>query len=157
MSMKDKCAIVGVGLTPYGKRGEFFEIPQSDQIRGALNIALEESGLELQDVDGFCSYSVDSNDPGMLAPSLGIPNVNFSNMVFGGGGGGTCGAVANAAAAIHAGLAEVVMVFKIITQPAHARFGASYGSKQIAANPYSDFHRPFGLVSRAATARFCAV
>ena len=103
MSMKDKCAIVGVGLTPYGKRGEFFEIPQSEQIRGALKIALDESGLELTDVDGFCSYSVDSNDPGLLAPTLGIPNVNFSNMVFGGGGGGTCGAVANAAAAIHAG------------------------------------------------------
>jgi acetyl-CoA acetyltransferase len=147
MSLKDQCAIVGVGLTPYGKRGEFYEIPQSDQIRGALRIALEESGLELRDVDGFCSYSVDSNDPGMLAPSLGIPNVNFSNLVFGGGGGGTCAAVANAAAAIHSGLAEVVMVFKIITQPPHARFGAAYGSKQIAENPYSDFHRPFGLIS----------
>ena len=147
MSLKDQCAIVGVGLTPYGKRGEFFETPQPDQIRGALHKALDESGLELSDIDGFSSYSVDGNDPGMLAPSLGIPNVNFSNMVFGGGGGGTCAAVANAAAGIHAGLAEAVMVYKIITQPPHARFGAAYGSKQIAANPYSDFHRPFGLIS----------
>ena len=147
MSLKDQCAIVGVGLTPYGKRGEFFETPQTDQIRGALHKALDESGLELSDIDGFSSYSVDGNDPGMLAPSLGIPNVNFSNMVFGGGGGGTCAAVANAAAGIHAGLAEAVMVYKIITQPPHARFGAAYGSKQIAANPYSDFHRPFGLIS----------
>ncbi len=147
MSMRDHCAIVGVGLTPYGRRGEFFEIPQVDQIRGALDLALEESGLALTDIDGFASYSADANDPGLLAPSLGIPNVNFSNMVFGGGGGGTCAAVANAAAAIHAGLANVVMVFKIITQPPHARFGAAYGSTQIAANPYSDFHRPFGLIS----------
>ncbi|MBW2233109.1 MAG: thiolase [Deltaproteobacteria bacterium] len=147
MSFKDRTAIVGVGLTPYGKRGEFFDIPQSDQIRGALQIALTESGLDLKEIDGFCSYSVDGNDPGMLAPALGIPNVCFSNMVFGGGGGGTCGAIANAAAAIHAGLAEVVMCFKIITQPPHMRFGASYGSKAIAANPYSDFHRPFGLIS----------
>ena len=44
MSMKDQCAIVGVGLTPYGKRGEFFEIPQVEQIRGALHKALDESG-----------------------------------------------------------------------------------------------------------------
>src|SRR5262249_26202077 len=41
----------------------------------------------------------------------------------------------------------VVMVFKIITQPPHMRFGASYGSAQVAADPYSDFHRPFGLIS----------
>jgi len=69
--------------------------------------------------------------------------------VFGGGGGGTCAAVANAAAAVHAGLAKAVMVFKIITQPPHARFGASYGSAAVSANPYSDFHRPYGLVSPA--------
>ena len=147
MSLRDRACIVGVGLTDYGKRGEFFQIPQSEQIRQALDRALEDSGLDRREIDGFCSYSADANDPSQLAPALGIPNVNFSNMVFGGGGGGTCGAVANAAAAVHAGLARVVMVYKIITQPPHARFGAAYGSATIAADPYSDFHRPFGLVS----------
>ena len=147
--LRDRTCIVGVGTTPYGKRGEFFELSQIDQIRGALDLALEESGLERREIDGFASYSVDRNDPSLLAPALGIPNVSFSNMVFGGGGGGTCGAIANAAAAIVAGLAEVVMVYKIITQPPHMRFGASYGSAQIAADPYGDFHRPFGLVSPA--------
>jgi acetyl-CoA acetyltransferase len=147
VSFKDRACIAAVGLTDYGRRGEFYHRSQVDQIREALGRALDESGLELSEIDGFASYSVDGNDPSLLAPSLGIPNVNFSNMVFGGGGGGTCAAVANAAAAIHAGLARVVMVYKIITQPPHARFGASYGSAAIAANPYSDFHRPFGLVS----------
>ncbi len=147
MSFRDQTAIVGVGLSDYGRRGEFYARSQTLQIGEALDRALADAGLARRDVDGFCSYSVDANDPSFLAPSLGIPNVNFSNLVFGGGGGGTCAAIANAAAAVHAGLAQVVMVYKIITQPAHARFGASYGSKQVASNPYSDFHRPFGLVS----------
>jgi acetyl-CoA acetyltransferase len=147
MSLKDRCCIVGVGTTAYGKRGAFYERGQVDQIREALDGALAESGLARRDVDGFASYSVDANDPSLLAPALGIPNVNFSNLVFGGGGGGTCGAIANAAAAIVAGLAKVVMVYKVITQPPHMRFGASYGSAAIAADPMSDFHRPFGLVS----------
>jgi acetyl-CoA acetyltransferase len=147
MNLRDETAIVGFGLTAYGKRGEFYERSEVDQIRESLDLALEDAGIDRSEVDGFCSYSVDSNDPGMLAPSLGIPNVNFSNLVFGGGGGGTCAAIANAAAAVHAGLARVVMVWKIITQPPHARFGAAYGSAAVAANPYSDFHRPFGLVS----------
>ena len=149
MSLRDRCCIVGVGLTDYGKRGEFWGRSYAAQVREALDVALGESGLDRREIDGFCSYSVEGNDPSLLAPALGIPNVNFSNLVFGGGGGGTCAAVANAAAAIVAGLARVVMVYKMITQPPHMRFGASYGSAQVAAYPYSDFHRPFGLISPA--------
>ena len=147
MSLKDQTCIAGVGLTDYGRRGDFFEIGSVPKIAEALDRALEDSGIDRREIDGFCSYSVDPNDPSRLAPALGIPNINYSSLVFGGGGGGTCGAVANAAAAITAGLAEVVMVYKTITQPPHARFGASYGSAQLAANPLTDFHRPFGLIS----------
>jgi acetyl-CoA acetyltransferase len=145
--VKDRSCIAGVGTTAYGKRGEFYERNPIDQIREALDAALAESGLERREIDGFSTYSVERVDPSSLAPALGIPNVNYSSMVHGGGGGGTCAAVANAAAAVVAGLARVVMVYKVITQPPHARFGASYGSAQVAADPASDFHRPFGLIS----------
>jgi acetyl-CoA acetyltransferase len=149
VSLRDRTAIVGAGTTAYGTRGQFCGRSQLEQIREALDSALDESGIDRREIDGFASYSVDANDPARLAPGLGIPNVNFSNMVLGGGGGGTCGAIANAAAAIVAGLAKVVMVYKVITQPPHARFGAAYGLAQAVPDPYSDFHRPFGLVSPA--------
>ncbi len=148
MSLRDRAAIVGFGTTAYGRRGEFAERSQLEQIREALDLALADAGLARTDVDGFCSYSMDRNDPSLLAPALGIRDVNFSNMVFGGGGGGTCAAIANAAAAIVAGLARVVMVYKVITQPPHARFGAAYGMVG-SPDPYGDFHRPFGLVAPA--------
>ena len=147
--MKDRACIVGVGTTDYGRRGAFYDRHPIDQIREAFDIALAESGLSRRDVDGFATYSVEKVDPSILAPSLGIPQVNFSSMVHGGVGCGTCAAVCDAAAAVIAGLAEVVMVYKVITQPPHARFGAAYGSEQIAADPSSDFHRPFGLISPA--------
>lgn len=144
MSIKDKVCIVGVGLTDYGARGQFAHRSQIELIGGALDEALEEAGLNRQDVDGFSSFSNDANDPSFLAPALGIPNVNYSAMVFGGGGGGGCAAIANAAAAVAAGYAEVVMVYKIITQPPHRRFGAVYGAAE-RADPGSDLYRPFGL------------
>lgn len=147
--MKAGACIVGVGTTRYGKRGALFDENPVEQIRAALDLALAESGLARRDVDGFATYSLEKLDPSVLAPALGIPAVNFSSMVHGGGGGGTCGAVATAAAAVIAGQADVVMVYKFITQPPHARFGAAYGSAQVAADPSSDFHRPFGLVSPA--------
>ncbi len=146
MSIKDKTCIAGAGLTEYGLRGQFAHKSQHVQIAEALEVALEESGLKREEIDGFCSYSMDKNDPSLLAPALGIPNVNYSGMVFGGGGGGTCAAVAQAAAAIVAGYASVVMCYKIITQPPHARFGASYGRAAFP-DPRSDFHRPFGLLA----------
>jgi acetyl-CoA acetyltransferase len=148
-SLRDRACIVGVGATAYGKRGEFYERSPYDQVREALELALAESGLDRREIDGFATYSVERLDPSTLAPALGIPDVCWSNMVHGGGGGGTCGAVANAAAAVAAGLANVVLVYKVITQPPHARFGSAYGSAQVAADPYSDFHRPFGLISPA--------
>jgi acetyl-CoA acetyltransferase len=147
--VKGDACIVGVGTTRYGKRGELFDENPVAQIREALDVALEDAGLTRRDVDGFATYSVEKLDPSVLAPALGIPAVNYSSMVHGGGGGGTCGAVANAAAAVIAGQADVVMVYKFITQPPHARFGAAYGSAQVAADPLSDFHRPFGLISPA--------
>ncbi len=146
MTIKDKTCIAGVGTTKYGLRGEFYGRSQIDQLREALDIALAESGLKRSDVDGFSSYSMDANDPSVLAPALGIPNLNYSSMVFGGGGGGGCGAIANASAAILAGYAKVVMCYKVITQPAHMRFGASYGRARVA-DPDSDFTRPFGLLA----------
>jgi acetyl-CoA acetyltransferase len=149
VSLRDRTAIVGAGTTAYGTRGQFYGRSQLEQIREALDLALDESGIDRREIDGFASYSVDANDPARLAPGLGIPNVSFSNMVLGGGGGGTCGAIANAAAAIVAGLAKVVMVYKVITQPPHARFGAAYGLVQAPSDPYADFHKAFGLVSPA--------
>jgi len=146
MSIKDQTCIVGTGLTEYGLRGQLADRSQMELLKHALDQALEESGLSLKDIDGFSSFSQDANDPSLLAPSLGIPNVNYAGMVFGGGGGGGCGAVANAAAAVAAGYANVVMVYKIITQPPHARFGASYG-RATSADPRGDFNRPYGLVA----------
>lgn len=147
--MRDRTCIAGVGTTAYGKRGEFYGRSPVDQVREALDIALAESGLDRREIDGFATYSVEKMDPSLLAPALGIPNVNWSSMVHGGGGGGACGAIGAAAAAVVSGQAQAVMVYKVITQPPHMRFGASYGSAQIAADPYSDFHRPYGLISPA--------
>ena len=146
MTIKDKTCIVGVGQTEFGHRGQFAHKSQSVQIGEALEEALEESGLDRTEIDGFSSFSMDSNDPSLLAPSLGIPNVNYAGMVFGGGGGGGCAAIGNASAAILAGYAKVVMVYKIITQPPNMRFGASYG-RAARSDPRSDFHRPFGLMA----------
>ena len=150
MTVKDKACIVGVGATEFGRRGQFADRTEVEQVRTALGKALEDSGLTRQEIDGFCTYSGGSWDPAALAPALGIPNVTFSSMVYGGGGGGTCAAVAHAAAGIAAGYANVVLVWKVIAQPPQMRFGASFSRASTpdrAATFQNEFIRPFGLMA----------
>jgi acetyl-CoA acetyltransferase len=146
VKLAGKAAIVGVGTTAYGKRGEFAHRSHADLVAEALDRALEDSGLERQEIDGFSSYLAEANDPSLLAPALGIPRVRHAGLVLGGGGGGCCAAVGNAAAAIATGQADVVMVYKALTQPPAARFGAAYVGSY-SGDARADFHRPFGLVS----------
>ena len=107
-TVKDKVAIVGIGETVYYKRGA---APVSEFALAceAVLKAAEDAGIAVADIDGFASYSNDRNDPVRLAAALGIPDIAFANMFWGGGGGGVCGAVGNGAAALVAGYARYVV------------------------------------------------
>jgi acetyl-CoA acetyltransferase len=146
VTFSGQTAIVGVGTTAYGARGEFADRSPVEMIGEALDRALEDAGLRRSDVDGFSSYLSETNDPSLLALALGISEVRYSGMVLGGGGGGCCAAVANAAAAVATGQANVVMVFKALSQPPTGRYGAAY-SGSYSGDARSAFHQPFGLLS----------
>jgi hypothetical protein len=109
-SIKDKVAIVGIGETQYYKAGQS-PVSEFQLALEAIQKAVADAGLRVEDIDGFASYSDDRNDPTRLAGALGIPQIQFSNMHWGGGGGGMAGAVGNAAAAIVAGYAKHVVAF----------------------------------------------
>src|SRR5436305_1376881 len=78
--------------------------------------AVDDAGVSMDQIDGVASYAMDRNDPVALQTALGFPQLRFSNMQWGGGGGGGSGAVQNAATAIHAGLANYVVVFRALAQ-----------------------------------------
>jgi acetyl-CoA acetyltransferase len=146
VNLSGAAAIVGIGTTAYGRRGEFADRSHVDLVAEALDRALEDSGLERREIDGFSSYLAEKNDPSLLAPALGIPRVRYAGLVLGGGGGGCCAAVGNAAAAVATGQADVVLVYKALTQPPAARLGAAYAGSY-SGDARADFHRPFGLIS----------
>ena len=76
--------MVGVGETSYYKRGqspdaEFKLAPM------ATLAACEDAGISPKDVHGFASFSNDRCDPSRLANALGIRDLRFSTMQWGGG------------------------------------------------------------------------
>jgi acetyl-CoA acetyltransferase len=150
--LKDQAAVVGVGATPYYKRGQSLPQTPFEMAGKAMLAALDDAGLTVDDVDGLALYSMGlGGDTSLFAQVMGIPEVRFTATLTG-GGGGSAGSVGLAAAAIHAGMATTVVSLMTLQQAA-SRFGTSYAPRgkpgaQYSAppSPEKDFTSPSGLM-----------
>ena len=145
-TLRGKTAIAGIGETTYYKHGQS---PHSE-FKLALEAvvkACEDAGISPRDVDGFASYGNDRSEAGRLAAALGIKELKFSNMFWGGGGGGVCGAVGNASAAVATGMADCVVAFRSLAQGQYARYGRGTGAPLVGGD--DSFIIPYGVMSPA--------
>jgi acetyl-CoA acetyltransferase len=122
MTLRDKTAVVGIGATPYYKRGESLPQTELELACKAILAALDDAGLTVRDLDGFTIYS-SSCDPAQVASVLGVPEVRFAATLTS-GGGGAAGSLGLAAAAITSGQAEVCVTLMTLQQ-AKRRLGGS--------------------------------
>ncbi len=117
--------LVGVGETKYTRWGKIGDVTEHALACQAIQSAVEDAGLTMDDVDGLASFAEDRNEAVFLAAELGLPALRFANMVWLPGGGGGCAAVGNAAMAVETGQAEVVVVYRSLCQGQFFRFGAA--------------------------------
>ena len=108
VSLRDKAAIVGIGQLPFSKN-----IGRSEEVTAleAARLALDDAGLRPSDIDGMSKWSIQVTAENAIARNLGVPNLRWFGEVGYGGGGG-CGVVGHAAAAIAAGMARCVLVYR---------------------------------------------
>jgi acetyl-CoA acetyltransferase len=139
--MRDATAIVGLGATPYYKRGMSAPQTLEELVGKAVLAAVQDSGLQVRDIDGF-AYFAGGFDTALLVETLGIPEIRFSATLTG-TGGGSAGAIGLAAAAIISGQAEVVVCVGANQQGAQ-RFGAI--TSAYPATPENAFFSASGLV-----------
>ncbi len=121
-TLRDKTAIVGIGATPYYRRGESLPQTELELACKAILGALDDAGLTIKDLDGFTVYS-SSCDPAQVASVLGVPEVRFAASMTS-GGGGSAGSLGLAASAIVSGQAEVCVTLMTLQQ-AKRRLGGS--------------------------------
>ena len=140
MTLKDKTAVVGVGATPYYRRGQSVPETELSMACTAILAALEDAGLTVKDLDGFAIYS-NSCDPAQVGSVLGVPEIRFAASLTSGGGGAS-GSLGLAAAAIQSGQADV-LVSLMTLQQATKRLGGSevdgklaYMTAAASASPY---------------------
>ncbi|MGH0036996.1 MAG: thiolase C-terminal domain-containing protein [Myxococcota bacterium] len=156
--------IVGVGESPYTRWGKIGDVSEHALACQAIQNAVQDAGLTMDDVDGLASFAEDRNEAIFLAAELGLPALRFANMVWMPGGGGGCAAVANAAMAVETGQAEVVVVYRSLCQGQFFRFGTPLENAPAPAEPppptvqpasslllaSMGFAMPYGLLAAAA-------
>lgn len=118
-AFRGKTAIVGIGQTPYYKRGTSPD-PEIKLALRAIVAACEDAGIEPSEIDGFVSYGSEKNTGQKLLPALGTKQLRFAALAWT-HGGGIPAAVGIGAAAIIAGQAEVVVIYRAMAEGSNQR------------------------------------
>jgi acetyl-CoA acetyltransferase len=122
----------------------------------AVLAALHDANIEAAEIDGLVRYDAPNElvPQGLLIRALGIPEVRWlCNAPY--GGEATGAVISHAAAAIAAGQASVVVVYRSLSQSTSGRMGRAdsrYGAdQQVYASgdrtPGGEFSAPYGLLS----------
>ena len=136
--------IVGLGETPYTRWGGIADRTEFQLACEAIVQASADCGLAPSMIDGFATFSDPDVNSSALQVALGMPRLRFSSSVWGGRGGGPCGALGLAAMAVQCGQADYVAVFRSLIQGKSRRYGQFHASR-----PHADLTVPFGLFSAA--------
>jgi acetyl-CoA acetyltransferase len=133
-------AISGVGYTEFTKSSGRTVASLAAE---AARRAIDDSGLSPNDIDGIVSYSLfnDSVAAQAVATLLAIPELTYA-LDLNLGGQAPCFCIANAAMAVHTGMARNVVVFRAL----NGRSGLRVGSTRFEA-PSSQYRQPLGLTA----------
>ncbi len=121
--------VVGIGETAYTRVGAPDARSEAALAIEAIERAASDAGLETRAIDGLASFADSRLDPALLQIELLMPELRFSSMVWGGRGGGACGALAHAAMAVQTGQAECIAVFRSLSQTHTRRYGQFFGER----------------------------
>lgn len=144
-NLRGEAAVVGIGRTEFSRASGR---SVADLAVAACRGATEDAGVDLQEVDGIICYGLnDSVHPQTVASAFGLSNLRYNLNLF--GGGNICVAtVAYAAAAINAGLASNVLIFRALNGRSGHRLGGG-GREQdfFQARDEAQYTYPFGWFS----------
>ena len=131
--------IAGIGETDYSYASGRSELQLAAE---ASLAALRDAGLPGAKADGLVTYTMDSNDELELQRCLGLPSLRWSGRAPFGGVGCT-GSVQIAAAAVAAGYAEAVLVYRALNGRSGRRYGTPEASRAVGSG--GQLHYAMGL------------
>jgi acetyl-CoA acetyltransferase len=113
-------AVVGIGATEFSRASGRSELSLATE---AIAAALDDAGIDRRQVSGLVTYVSDTNPEVSITRSLGIEELKFfSRVSYSGGAAGAV--ILQAALAVSAGIADVVVCYRAINVRSGRRFGA---------------------------------
>ncbi|MFH8714109.1 lipid-transfer protein [Streptomyces zaomyceticus] len=141
-----RAAVVGIGATEFSKDSGRSELSLAVE---AVRAALDDAGLAPADVDGMVTFTMDTNPEITVAQASGIGELSFFSRVHY-GGGAACATVQQAALAVAAGVAEVVVCYRAFNERSGRRFGSGVQQREPSAEGAAlGWQLPFGLLTPA--------
>ncbi|RST06739.1 lipid-transfer protein [Streptomyces sp. WAC05374] len=141
-----RAAVVGIGATAFSKDSGRSELALAVE---AVRAALDDAGLTPADVDGLVTFTMDTSPEITVAQAAGIGELSFFSRVHY-GGGAACATVQQAALAVAAGVAEVVVCYRAFNERSGRRFGAGVQHREPSAEGAAlGWPLPFGLLTPA--------
>jgi acetyl-CoA acetyltransferase len=131
--------VAGIGATEFSKSSGRSEMQLAAE---ASRAAILDAGLTPDDIDGIVTFTVDANDEQELMRNVGLGPVTWWSRTPG-GGTGACASMQHAVAAVVAGLAHNVLVYRAFNERSGYRYGQP--RDQTAGAPPLDWHRNFGI------------
>jgi acetyl-CoA acetyltransferase len=124
---RDAAAIAGIGQTEFSRHAGRTELQLASE---AIVAACADAQIEVADVDGLVSYTIDPVEETELVRTVGLQEIGYSARVPY-GGGGSMGVLMHAAAAVASGVADIVVCYRAV----RARSGATrFGGAKVAVN-----------------------
>ena len=81
--IRDRVAIVGIGQLPFAKD---IGRPISDTAIEAIGIALDDAGIDSEEVDGISMFEMEHTHEVTIARGLGVRNLGWWDKISYGGG-----------------------------------------------------------------------
>ena len=141
-------AVVGIGATEFSKASGRSEMRLACE---AVQAAVEDAGLALEDVDGMVTFTMETNPEIEVARNLGIGDLSFFSRIHH-GGGAACATIQQAALAVTTGVADVVVAYRAFNERSGSRFGAGVQGRApipTAENAHFSWYAPHGLLTPA--------
>lgn len=145
-ALRDRTAIAGIGATEFSRDSGRSEVALAAE---ACLAAVADAGLDLDDIDGIVRCDMDHVTHNAIAQALGLRRLGYWGEV-GPGGSAPCGMIGQAAAAVVAGLATNVVVYRSL----NGRSGDRYGRGRLpdvagGDGSYDEFFAPYGYLTPA--------
>ncbi|MFG2772653.1 lipid-transfer protein [Streptomyces sp. NPDC048350] len=141
-----RAAIAGIGATEFSKDSGSSELKLAVE---AVHAALDDAGLAPADVDGMVTFTMDTSPEITVAQAAGIGELSFFSRIHY-GGGAACATVQQAALAVAAGVADVVVCYRAFNERSGRRFGSGVQQREPSAEGAAlGWQLPYGLLTPA--------